>query len=102
VVLSSGPLRQIVGAVVHLLRTSVQQAPRRALVVGGRSFQLETAPPEVVSLDGEPIAVTPLVAEVVAGACEVVVPAWWTRSSKFARSEPEPSGAGGSYCPLST
>jgi diacylglycerol kinase family enzyme len=75
VVLSSGALRHIVGAIVHLLRASVQQAPKRALVVGGRSFQLEAAPPEVVSLDGEPIAVTPLVAEVVAGACEVVVPA---------------------------
>jgi hypothetical protein len=34
----------------------------------------------VVSLDGEPIAVTPLVAEVVAGACQVVVPARATRS----------------------
>jgi diacylglycerol kinase (ATP) len=79
VVLSSGALRHIIGAIAHLLRAGVQQAPKRALVVGGRSFQLETEAPEVVSLDGEPMTVTPLAAEVVAGACEVVVPALATR-----------------------
>jgi diacylglycerol kinase family enzyme len=74
VVLSSGALRHIIGALAHLLRAGVQRAPRRALVVGGSSFQLQTQVPETVSLDGEPIAATPLVAEVLAGACHVVVP----------------------------
>jgi diacylglycerol kinase family enzyme len=80
VILSSGALRHIIAAVVHLLRAGVQQAPKRAVVIGGRSFMLETETPEVVSLDGEPIAGTPLAVEVVAGACRVVVPALATRA----------------------